>query len=201
MTVSGGVGQPLRSAWPLNIVFLDAFPDQYLENLYLDNWHIDNLYLDQSREFPTTAHQGGGEVREATVWGFQVIVVIINITIILINIIVIIAITYVCLTIITQFNNTTILSQWRKSSTRCGLHVAEAKANVAGRSDFLFLLSVTLEIHFEIKDIADQVISSVSAGGNATWLTPTQPRCLRSGMSVGPMFWCKPVTIKSSLPS
>jgi len=47
----------------------------------------------QSREFPTTAHQGGGEVREATVWGFQ----------------------------------------WRKSSTRCGLHVAEAKANVGGR--------------------------------------------------------------------
>jgi len=47
----------------------------------------------QSREFPTTAHQGGGEVREATVWGFQ----------------------------------------WRKSSTRCGLHVAEAKASVAGR--------------------------------------------------------------------
>ena len=37
-----------------------------------------NLHLlHQSREFPTTAHQGGGEVREATVWGFQVTITII----------------------------------------------------------------------------------------------------------------------------
>ena len=44
-------------------------------------------------EYPTTSHQGGGEAREETLWGFQ----------------------------------------WRKSSTRCGLHFSEVEVGRGGR--------------------------------------------------------------------
>ena len=84
----------------------------------------------QSREFPTTAHQGGGEVREATVWGFQVFFHHLQLN------------TWspkpatIYLIFKTTCNYMYLIfktPQWRKSSTRCGLHVAEAKASVAGR--------------------------------------------------------------------
>ena len=45
------------------------------------------------------------------------------------------------------------IPQWRKSSTRCGLHVAEAKANVAGRlkeNNFKSLRKLKINVKVEM---------------------------------------------------
>ena len=73
-------------------------------------------------EYPTTSHKGGGERREATVWGFE----------------------------------------WRKSSTRCGLHMPEVTEAAGGEWKCHLANTDSRELE-KIRSVWGQLYNSLSS--------------------------------------
>ena len=139
----------VREGSPLDLYCESSTPYQWCYRAH-NSSRTPHQYL----EYPTTAHQGGGEVREATLWGFQ----------------------------------------WRKSSTRCGLHVPAAKVQLEG-SWKCHLADTDAP---EVENIRDERWSSVEVARPATPLLSLPPASVREGALE--VVWGQEVTVGCSAP-